>query len=116
MAFDVTTEIREGMDILHLDGKLDAFAVDQFGKALLPLAADPGKKWLVLDFGGVNFIVSAGLRVVLQAVKEMKPRGAVLFVTEMNPLVNGIFKNMGFFSFVTLRETIDDCLREVKGV
>lgn len=113
MSLNVTTENKEGADILHLQGKLDAAGIEPFGAALLPIAENPEKKWAVIDFDGVDYIVSAGLRVVLQAVKAMKPRGAALYVTGMKPLVHDIFKTMGFFAFVTRCDSIDACLEEI---
>lgn len=115
MALTVTIDTKNGVDILRLTGKVDAMATDEFKAALLPLAENPDKKNVVLDFAGVSHLVSAGLRVVLQAVKIMRPRGAVLYVAEMDELVTSIFKTMGFFAFVTPCATVDECLEKISA-
>lgn len=112
MALKTATDTRDGVEILHLQGKLDAGGVEQFKDALTPLAENADNMRVVVDFSGVTFIASSGLRVVLQAVKSMKPRGAVLYAAGMNDLVASVFKTMGFFSFVKHFPTIEECLAD----
>ena len=50
---------------------------------------------LVLDFSGLDYISSAGLRVLLSAHKQMSARGGMK-VTHVNEIVNEVFEVTGF--------------------
>jgi len=73
--------------------------IDHAGAAVLEAALKPllalsgaGKNALVLDFAGVEYISSVGLRVLMIAAKEMKGHGARIIVAGSQPVVTEIFK------------------------
>lgn len=115
MTLETEIEIKNDTPVLYLKGDLDSQGCETFGQELVPLAENKDHKNIILDFTGVTYIVSSGLRVVLQAVKAMKPRGAVLHVTGMNKLAASVFSTMGFFTFVTRGESVDECLDKIGG-
>jgi len=55
---------------------------------------------LTLDFKGVSYISSMGLRVLLQAKKAMKADGARLSILNMRDSVREIFEMTGFLSLM----------------
>jgi len=55
---------------------------------------------LTLDFKGVSYISSMGLRVLLQAKKAMKADGARLSIINMQDSVREIFEMTGFLSLM----------------
>ncbi|MGE5497086.1 MAG: STAS domain-containing protein [Syntrophothermus sp.] len=68
-------EIREkqtgGVYIIEVEGKLDSKTSSQMEKCLVS-AIDNGNKEIILDFTSLDFISSAGLRVLLIGVKKLK--------------------------------------------
>jgi len=56
---------------------------------------------LTLDFKGVDYISSMGLRVLLQAKKTMKAGGVRLTIINMQDSVREIFEMTGFLNLMT---------------
>jgi anti-anti-sigma factor len=52
----------------------------------------PGQDHVVLDFAGVDYISSAGLRVLMLAAKQAKAQGGFLAVAAVQPLVQEILE------------------------
>jgi anti-anti-sigma factor len=74
-------------------GRIDHGAARQFEESLLPLldAAAPGQGGVLLDFSGVDYISSVGLRALMIAGKRMHARGAALAIATLQPVVAEIF-------------------------
>ena len=60
-----------------------------------------GVESLVLDFGGLDYLSSAGLRVLLAAQKTMNRQGRML-VRNVNETVAEIFEVTGFCDILTI--------------
>ena len=56
---------------------------------------------LVLDFSKLDYISSAGLRVLLSAHKTMAPKGGMK-VTNVNEIVREVFEVTGFADILTI--------------
>ena len=74
-------------------GRIDHRSAAEFEAALTPLvaAAAGAKGALVLDFSGIDYISSVGLRVLMIAAKKMREREAPLLVSALQSVVAEIF-------------------------
>jgi anti-anti-sigma factor len=90
MALKIEVEER-GKDrvVVRLVGRLDAESADGCGKELAPLSQG-GAKQLVLDLGGLEYISSLGLRVLLSAKKAMAGRHGQLVLANPQPPVKKV--------------------------
>ena len=82
-----------------LTGRLDTVTAPDLEAALkedMP-AADS----LVLDFSALDYISSAGLRVLLSAHKTMSPKGGMK-VTHVNEIVREVFDVTGFSDILSI--------------
>ena len=79
--------------VLSVGGRVDHANADQFKAGLGPLLGDcrPGGHQLVLDLGGVEYISSAGLRVLMLAARDARAQGGTLVVCGLQPVVDEIF-------------------------
>ena len=70
-------------------GRIDHAGAAALEQALSPLVAPPGggKNALILDFAGVEYISSVGLRVLMIAAKQMRGHGARVVVAAPQPVV-----------------------------
>lgn len=80
--------------VLHPQGRIDHTHADDFAQALAPYlagcnAAGPA---LVVDLSRVQYISSIGLRVLMVAIKQVKPQGGRLVLAGLAPLVLEVFK------------------------
>ena len=93
----------DGGPMLRVSGRLDAANAPAFGAALLPLLAEV-KTTPVLDLSGVEYISSSGLRVLLQAAKQLQPRGCRLTLTRVPASVYAVLTLSGFATFMTIQQ------------
>ncbi len=75
------------------EGRLDTMTAPQLEAELK--ASMGGAESLVLDFSKLEYISSAGLRVLLSAHKEMSRKGGMT-VTNVNEIVMEVFDVTGF--------------------
>ena len=85
--------------IVKIDGKIDTISAPELGMEINDSIDDITK--LVLDFGGVTYISSIGLRVLLELHKKMKEQG-VMELTNVTEDVMKIFKMTGFNNILTI--------------
>jgi anti-anti-sigma factor len=75
-------------------GRVDMQSADTLRGYLMPRVEACGLsgETLVLDFAGIDYISSAGLRVLMLAAKKAKAAGGTLSVAAMQPVVREIFE------------------------
>lgn len=79
--------------VLSPRGRIDHARAEAFKTALGPhlTQAGPGHP-LVLDLGGVDYIASVGLRVLMLASRQVRAQGGTIAVAALQPLVREIFE------------------------
>ena len=82
-----------------VEGRLDTTTAPEL-EAALKDAADSADK-LVLDFSKLDYVSSAGLRVLLATHKKMAAKGGMT-VTGVNEIVNEIFDITGFSDILNI--------------
>ena len=96
-------EIRKERDgellTVYAAGRLDTTTAPELAKELESEFENTEK--LVLDFEELEYISSAGLRVLLGAHKAMNERGSMV-VTHVNELVGEVFEVTGFSEILTI--------------
>jgi anti-anti-sigma factor len=98
--------------VLAPTGRIDHGRSEEFKAALAgPLAGCvAGGDAIVLDLAGVEYMSSAGLRVLMLAAKQVRAQGGTLVVAALQPLVKEIFEISRFTAvfevFATVREAL----------
>ena len=85
---------------VKLDGRLDTNTAPDFQTEMEPLLNDISK--LVLDFEKLDYISSAGLRVLLTFEQEMEEQEKTLEVTTVNDIIHDVFDVTGFLDILTI--------------
>jgi anti-sigma B factor antagonist len=81
--------------VLSISGRLDATHSPDAEKALVSLM-DAGRRRFVLDARGLEYISSAGLRVLIAARKRLSPDGGDIRLAGLRPQVRTVFQIAGF--------------------
>ena len=104
-------EVRESNDvkILEFEGNLDTNTSPD-AEAKLNELIDNGSQKLLINFGKLNFISSAGLRVLLATAKKLKGTGGKLQICDLNPTVQEVFDISGFGSILNVSNSEDEAL------
>ena len=97
----MTIEIKKNVDetIVEVAGRLDATTAPMLDKTLGEII--PESKNLVLDFVGLEYISSAGLRVLLAAQKKMQQVGAMKVINVCEEVME-VFEITGFADIFTI--------------
>ena len=94
------TKNQNGTELtIALEGRLDTTTAPELDKELK--GCYEGIEALTLDFGKLDYISSAGLRVLLSAHKAMAGKGG-LKVKNVNEIVNEVFEVTGFSAILTI--------------
>ena len=92
-------ETRSGEMLLTLEGRLDTNTAPELERTILE---DPDAlRDLTLDFEKVDYISSAGLRVLLKAQKAVRGKGAMK-LTGVVPNVMDVFEVTGLTEILTI--------------
>lgn len=103
-----------GATIFSLSGRLDSNSAPIFETELQSFLASPGSH-LVFDFNDLDYISSAGLRIILNTAKAYK-NGPFHFSTcAMQDHVLEVFEISGFDTFITIHNSINQALSNLKN-
>ena len=94
----IDKRLEDGKLTLAVGGRLDTNTSPELEAEL---KAD-GVREIVFDFSGLEYISSAGLRVLMGAQKAMTACGGKMTVSHPNAMVRGVFEITGLDSVFTL--------------
>ena len=96
---NINKTIENGKALFALGGRLDTTTAPELEKELKESFA--GVSELTLDFAGLEYISSAGLRVLLSTQKAMKNQGKMK-IKNVNETILEIFEVTGFSDILTI--------------
>ncbi len=96
----ISKKIDNGNAILHLGGRIDSTSAPKFEKETVEVI-ETNIQSLTFECSKLDYISSAGLRVLLLAQKRMKGKGNVT-VKNPNNVVLEIFDVTGFINILTV--------------
>jgi anti-anti-sigma factor len=100
-----------GVDVLTPVGRIDTTTVATLEARLGPLLAVPQPR-IVIDFSGVDYISSAGLRILLVAARRVQGGGG-LALCGMGDAVRQVFHLAGFVPLFTIKDTRDAAISQL---
>jgi anti-sigma B factor antagonist len=95
-----------GVTVLSLHGSIDAMTAPKITDYIHELVAK-GNINLVADFGGVDYTSSAGLRVLLAAIKETRSQSGDMRLTGVQPDVLKVLNLSGFTNILKLYDDME---------
>jgi anti-anti-sigma factor len=95
------TKTRESESLIFaLEGRLDTATAPQLQETLLPAFEDAAT--ITLDFSGVAYVSSAGLRVLLLGAKAAKAKDAAMLLTGVSEEVMEVLEMTGFTDILNI--------------
>ena len=95
--------------LLAVKGFIDTTTAPEFEKKFLTVLGEKKFK-LVVDLKDVNYISSAGLRIVLQAAKQMKTKGGRLALCSLREQIREVFNISGFSGILDIAPTAEEAM------
>lgn len=107
---EITVEQKEAIQIFKLNGRLDSNTSQGFEEKIFE-AISAGSKCMIVDFKEIDYISSAGLRVILKATKALKRDDGKIMLCSMQDYVKEVFEIAGFDAFLPIVATVDDAIK-----
>ena len=103
---DIHQERRGRVLVVAPAGRVDTTTTESLEQAL-KTAFDAGERQLVVDFEGVSYISSVGLRALLVAAKRMRELKGTLVLCALGDSVRQVLDLAGFLPLFTVEPTRD---------
>ncbi len=92
---------KEGKELkITLEGRLDTLSAPDLEEKLDEVSE--GAEKLIFDFAKLEYISSAGLRVLAGATDMMEERGGEMFIANANSEIREVFEITGFIDDLNL--------------
>jgi len=110
-------KVREiaNVSLIQVLGRIDHTTAKAFEDALSPhMAGCTGEdKKLLLDFSGVTFISSAGLRVLMIAAKRCRKQNGKMVLAALQPVIQEVFQISRFDTVFEIFPTVRAALEAI---
>ncbi len=104
MTFQSEIVETDGIQLINLSGRLDSATSNVFESSLQKLFENQGNL-VTINFSGLDYISSAGLRVILMVAKRAKQAKGRLVLFGLQPHVKEVFEISGFLKIL---EVVND--------
>jgi anti-anti-sigma factor len=105
MAFSVSSDVNNGIAKITLSGELDASSAPEFKSEIEKVAAQKPRR-LVLMLAGLDYMASAGLRVLIFAKQKLQGMGDI-YVVGAQPGIVETLEMTGFQHSVVMMPEYD---------
>jgi len=97
----ISTRTSNDIHVVAITGSLDSTTSPEAQKALDAVLTGGARK-VALDFSQLDYISSAGLRVLLGAAKQLRASGGTLRMFGLNQSVREVFEISGFSAILAV--------------
>lgn len=111
---DIKPETAGNVLILRFSGRLDAISTPEAEKKVLEYI-EKGSHLLLLDFSNIDYISSAGMRMLLAITKKIKNQSGRFVLSGATTNVMDVFKMSGFDHVLELVDTEEEALSRLKS-
>jgi anti-sigma B factor antagonist len=105
---NVTTLSEPGVTRVELEGSIDGKTAPQIREEFS--TALPQVQKLIIDMSRVDYLSSAGLRLLLSLYREITARKGKLVLVQVPPEIRTVMSHTGFLSFFTLADSQHEAL------
>jgi anti-anti-sigma factor len=112
---EIKEDRRDGVVIIALAGRVDSTTAPALEAHLGRLDAAAARR-LVVDFSGVEYISSAGLRVMLMLAKRVREQRGALAICGLGDSVRQVFALAGFLPLFVVKPSQSAAVAAVTGL
>jgi anti-sigma B factor antagonist len=108
---EIKTKNEQSAVVVSIKGRVDTVTASELERCLSELI-DRGENLLILNMTDLDYISSAGLRVVLSAAKKLKVKQGDILLTGLLGVVKEVFEISGFSTIFKIFDTEEDALKQ----
>jgi anti-anti-sigma factor len=109
---NIKSERKNNILVTAPEGRLDAFEAANLDKELATLLEDDDI-YLVLDLGGVQYLSSGGIRVLLSVHKKMARKNGQVRLCRVQGYLAEVIKMVGVDGLFITHDTVDDAVNNI---
>jgi anti-anti-sigma factor len=106
----IQSEQRQSALVISLSGSFDALTADQ-AHSFISTQLDHGQQQIALDLGHVDFMSSAGIRVLLDMLKRSRGMGGDLRLAATQPGVQRTLEISGMVRVLKVYPSVEEVVR-----
>jgi anti-anti-sigma factor len=103
---EIIQKEENGIVSIAIKGRLDADSSPEAEKVVKDALKDQTTR-ILFDLASLEYLSSAGLRVLLGAAKEMRRRDGKIALCALNEFVKEIFEVSGFQSLIPITDSVE---------
>ena len=113
-SMEITEQKSAGVVTLRLSGRLDTTTAPAFEDKILG-RIESGERHVVIDLAQLDYISSAGLRVIVLAGKRLSAANGKMVLCSLKDRVREVFDIAGFSAIFTIYGSHDDATRGLQA-
>ena len=101
--------------LIHIAGRVDSLTAKPFEDILLPLlnGCTGEMQKVLLDLSGVHYMNSAGLRVLMLALRQCQKQQGAIVLAALQPFLQDVFKITRFDTLFRVFATVQEALEHL---
>jgi len=109
---EINQENNNGVEIFYVKGSLDSNTSTEF-ETLIYAALENGQRKLILNLENLDYISSAGIRVVLKTTKDLKRLEGNIVLCALQDYVSEVFEIAGFDNYLNIESNLETAIQTV---
>jgi anti-anti-sigma factor len=107
---EINQKQESGIVYITIKGRLDADSATEAERTVNDALGEDANK-LLFDLGALDYLSSAGLRVLLSAAKEIRRRDGKIVLCSLTEFVKEIFEVSGFEALIPIENSVDSGIK-----
>lgn len=107
---DIEEDIKQGVKLLRFKGRLDALSAPEVERHVFR-TIEKGHHRLIFNFASVDYLSSAGMRMLLSTSKRVRALDGKVVLTTLQPNVLDVLKISGFDNILEIADTEEEAFR-----
>ena len=109
---EISTNREEKGVVISVKGRMDATTSPDLEKQLTEMI-DQGDTDLIIDFAGLDYISSAGLRSILATAKKLKAKNGTFSLAALQDVVKEVFEISGFDAIIPIHDSVESARENI---
>ncbi len=109
---EVQQENTNGVEIFKIKGSLNSNTSPEF-ETLIYKSLENGQRKLILNLEDLDYISSAGIRVMLKTTKDLKRMDGNIVLCSLQDYVREVFDIAGFDGYLNIENNLDAAMTAI---
>lgn len=108
----IIQENNNGVEIFSVKGSLDSNTSPEF-ETRIYTALESGQRKVILNLKDLEYISSAGIRVMLKTTKDLKRMNGTIVLCDLQDYVREVFDIAGFDGYLNIEKNLETAMTNI---